>query len=146
MKSGGYRRRGFSLIELMMVVVVVGVLTLIAYPSYKSFVVRTSREAAESQLQELANLQEKIFLTSNAYTTRVTDPYNGQSGGGLGLASGQTVDSKYDIAFTTSTATEFTLRARPVSTTTQDGDGDIFIDHTGKRTWDKNGAGTLVPW
>ena len=136
------KARGFNLLELMIVVAVIGVLLKIAYPSYKNYIVRTSREAAESQLQQLANLEEKIFLNSSAYTTsgttvtNVTAAYNGQLTGGLGLTSGQTTDGKYNITATpAATATTFTLQAAPVAGTTQEGDGNVTIDQTGKRLW-----------
>jgi type IV pilus assembly protein PilE len=145
---------GFSFVELLVVVAVIGILAMMAYPSYKTHIVRTSREAAQAQLQQLANLEEKIFLTSSSYTavtggnseTNVTTAYNGQKTGGLGLATGKTVDGNYTIRLTTLTGTTFTLTASPISGTNQVGDGDITIDHTGKRLWNKGGSGTLVPW
>ncbi len=127
--------RGFTLIELMVAVAVIAILAAIAYPSYMKFVIRTSRQAAESQLQQLANLQEKIFLNSAAYTTSVTGTYTGFSGGGLGLTSGMTIDNNYTITLPSPSATAFTLTATPNTGTTQVGDGTITIDQTGNRVW-----------
>ena len=128
--------RGFTLIELMIVVAIVAILTMIAYPSYTKYIIRTSREAAQSQLLQLATSQEKIFLNSNAYTSSVSNAYTGAATGGLGVASGKTNDGKYTLpAPSNLTATTFTLTASPVGGSTQAGDGDITINQSGIRTW-----------
>jgi type IV pilus assembly protein PilE len=129
------KKSGFTLLELMIALAVVAILLMVAYPSYQTYIIRTSREAAESQLQQLANLQEKIFLNSSAYASSVTTAYNGTSSGGLGLTSGTTIDGKYTITLPTATASTFTLQAAPVTGTTQAGDGNITITHTGQRLW-----------
>jgi type IV pilus assembly protein PilE len=126
--------RGFTLIELMIVVVIVGILTLIAYPSYLRYIVRTSREAAQSQLLQLATLEEKIFLNSSAYTASVTGAYTGNATAGLGVTSGKSSDRKYTISAAAATTT-FTLTASPVAGTTQVGDGNITINQSGARAW-----------
>jgi type IV pilus assembly protein PilE len=126
--------RGFTLIELMIVVVIVGVLAKIAYPSYLKYIVRTSREAAQSQLLELSTVEEKIFLNSSAYTASVTGAYTGNAAGGLGVTSGNSNDGKYAISAAVATNT-FTLTATPIAGTTQVGDGNITIDQSGVRVW-----------
>jgi type IV pilus assembly protein PilE len=127
--------RGFTLIELMIVVAIVAILTMIAYPSYTKYIIRTSREAAQSQLLQFATSQEKIFLNSNAYTSSVTNAYTGAATGGLGVASGKSNDSKYTLSLGNPTATTFTLTASPVGGSTQAGDGNITINQSGIRTW-----------
>ena len=126
--------RGFTLIELMIVVVIVGVLARIAYPSYLKYIVRTSREAAQSHLLELSTVEEKIFLNSSAYTGSVTGAYTGNATGGLGMTSGKSNDGKYTISAAAATNT-FTLTATPVAGKTQVGDGNITIDQSGVRVW-----------
>jgi type IV pilus assembly protein PilE len=127
--------RGFTLIELLIVVAIVAVLTRIAYPSYIKYIIRTSREAAQSQLLELASSQEKIFLNSNTYTSSVTNSYTGAATDGLGVPSGMTTDSKYQLSIPVVTTTTFTLKAAAVTGSTQVGDGDITINEAGIRTW-----------
>lgn len=129
-----HRNIGFSLIELMVAMIIVGILAAIAIPSYSNYTIRGSRTAAQTELLELASIQEKIYLNSNAYTTSVTTGYNGTSAGGLGRTSGKTNDGKYDLAIS-GTAQAYTLTAAPVATGTQVNDGSISISENGQRLW-----------
>ena len=128
------RRRGFTLIELMIAVALVAILAAIALPSYTEYIKRSSRGAAQSELVELAAVQEKIFLNSNAYASSVTTAYSGSSTGGLGATTGLSRDSRYSFS-TTVNGASFTLTATPVSGSTQAGDGNLSIDAQGQRTW-----------
>ncbi len=58
---------GFTLIELMVVVVIVAVLTLVAYPAYQSFVVKANRAEAKSYLMDVAQMQQLYFNDSRTY-------------------------------------------------------------------------------
>ncbi|TXF11952.1 type IV pilin protein [Pelomicrobium methylotrophicum] len=129
--------RGFTLIEAMIVVVVLGILAVIAYPAYTNYIIRASREAAKGELLELASLQEKIYLNSGSYATSITAAYNGRSDGGLGKTSGRTNDGKYTLTITpTAGPTQtYTITATPVAGTSQAGDGVITISSDGSRTW-----------
>ncbi|WP_425513846.1 type IV pilin protein [Ferrigenium kumadai] len=126
------------MIELMIVVVIAGVLAAIALPSYKNHVVRGSRAAAQTELLELASLQERIYLNSNAYTANVATAYNGNATtGGLGKSGAKTSDGKYDITLT-GVGQTYTLSAKPVAGKTQEGDGCLTIQENGLRLWHQN--------
>ena len=131
------RTSGFTLIELMIVLIVIGILAAIAYPSYTAQVVRSSREAAKAELLQLANLQEKIYLNSSAYSNNMTIAYNGRSDGGLGKTSGLTDDGKYDLSVVAGggQAQTYTITATPRSGLTQAADGNLTITSDGSRTW-----------
>lgn len=60
--------RGVTLMELMIVVVIVSLLTAIAYPNYREFVARAKRNEAKSCLLQVATLQERFYLQNNTYT------------------------------------------------------------------------------
>lgn len=127
-------QKGFSLIELMVVVAIVGILGSIALPSYRNYVIKASRQAAQTELLELASLQEKIYLNSNGYSSSITSAYNGTSAGGLGVTSGKTKDGKYNLSLPAANQT-FTITATPVAGKTQVGDGNISISENGQRLW-----------
>ncbi len=143
------RMNGFSLIELLVAVVIVGILAAIAMPSYSNYVIRSSRAAAQTELLEMASLQEKIYLNSNAYTPNVTTGYNGTSTGGLGRTSGQTPDGKYALSLS-GVGQTYTLAATPVAGGKQAGDGCITIQENGLRQWHENNdacnSASPTPW
>ncbi len=60
-------QRGFTLIELMVVIAIVGLLFAIAVPSYTDFITRTKRATAKSFLVALADRQEQFFLDNKRY-------------------------------------------------------------------------------
>jgi len=142
-KHGG-ATRGFTLIELMITVAIVAILASIAYPSYTAHVVKSHRAAAQQELLELAALQEKIFLNSNAYSDNVSEAYTGQSSGGLGKTSGKTTDNRYTVSVAAAGGQSFTLTATPVTGTSQAGDGNLTIDSSGVRAWVKGSE--TKPW
>ena len=63
----GAFQRGFTLIELMVVIAIVGVLVAVAYPSYTDYVTRSKRATAKSFLVALADAQEHFFLDNKRY-------------------------------------------------------------------------------
>lgn len=120
----------------MITVVIVSILASIALPSYSRYVVDASREAAQTELLEMAAIQEKIYLNSNSYATAsdVTGAYNGQATGGLGWTA-NTKDGKYSLACSSCTQNVFSIQATPVANSTQAGDGTLEIRSTGERLW-----------
>lgn len=63
-----FHQRGFTLIELMIVVVVITILTAIALPSYQSYVMKSRRTDAKNGLLDLASREERYFSVNNTYT------------------------------------------------------------------------------
>jgi len=88
---------GFTLIELMIVVVIVGILATLSYPSYVHFVQRSDRSEAQTTLQDWANRQEVWRADHPAYSTNI-NPAN---------------TDKYSYSLV-STATSFTLTATAI--------------------------------
>lgn len=58
---------GFTLIELMIAVAIIGILASIAYPSYSSYVLKSRRATAQADLTELSQWLERQFTTNYSY-------------------------------------------------------------------------------
>ena len=121
------RQQGFTLVELMVAVVIVGILAAIAYPSYTEYLVRSNRSAAQTYLVELAQAQAQFMADTRGYASSVED---------LDLPVPDNVAAKYEIAIELDDGPPqaYTITATPVDGSSQAGDGALSIDQAGTRS------------
>jgi type IV pilus assembly protein PilE len=115
--------------ELMIVVVIVGILATLAYPSYREFAARAKRNEAKSALLQIATMQERFYLQNNSYTTVMTSL-------GFPVASNYTTDSgTYRVNVTAADANNFTANALYLNADNEAGKcGTFQIDGRGAKT------------
>jgi type IV pilus assembly protein PilE len=118
---------GFTLIELMIAVAVVGILAAIAYPSYQNQVRKGRMSQAQADLLEVAQFMERCFASNNTYQN-CASPIN---------ASPRTGTAYYGIRLVTPARTQFTVTATPNSNGGQDEQvcGTLTINQQGVRTF-----------
>lgn len=138
--------RGFTLIELMIIVAIVGVLAAIAYPAYTQYVVRAARADARVVLLEAAQWMERNYTLTQSYAINASNGAALTSAAltAIGLnRSPKTGAARYTISFTANpTATAFTLQAVPSGAQTSDTRcGTLSLDNLQRR--DKSGTGTV---
>jgi type IV pilus assembly protein PilE len=105
------RQRGFSLIELMIVIAIVAILAGVAYPAYTDYLKRGRRAEATGTLTALAAAQEQYFLTYKSYTSA-----------NLGYPSSE--NGYYDISVALgANRRTYTLSATPAGVQVVDNDG-----------------------
>lgn len=122
------RSKGFTLIELMIVVAIVGILVAIAYPSYQGYLQDARRADAQADLLELAQWMERQFTVNGVYTV---------SGGSPTLPfieSPKDGNNKYYDLSVSTTAAAFSLSAAPKGAQSTDGCGTLSVDQTGDTT------------
>lgn len=142
MKTRAYR--GFTLIELMIVVAIIGILAAIAYPSYQSYVESTRRGDAKGALMQFASAMERYYTQNSTYAG--ADDGNGVPGAppsGL-FPSEAPLDGNakfYDLVIQGLNNNSFTLRAIPKNA--QAGDGFLQLHSNGVREWDADDSGSI---
>lgn len=121
--------RGITLIELMIVIVVLGIIVAVAYPSYRDFAARAKRNEARSALLQIATNQERFYLNNNTYTNDLTQ---------LGFQTTPvftTETGSYNIQVTVANANTYTARASYLLGGNEAGNCPTFlIDATGSKT------------
>jgi type IV pilus assembly protein PilE len=121
--------RGFSLIELMIAVAIVGILVAIAVPSYQNHLRKGRRADAQAFITQVAQRQQQYLLDARTYAL------GGAALTELSLVAPTSVSEHYAVTVTPAAPTvppSFTVTATPTSTVQQP-DGTLTLTNTGAK-------------
>jgi type IV pilus assembly protein PilE len=131
------KNKGFTLVELMITVAIVGILASIAIPAYSDHVAKSRRADAKAALSQLAQAMERYYTEKSTYVGATVG-----SGANAIFPSEAPLDGGtkyYDLSISAQTATNFQVTATPKGP--QAGDGNLTLNLDGSKTW-----GTKTYW
>jgi type IV pilus assembly protein PilE len=131
--------RGFTLVEVIIVVLIISVLAAIAYPAYQDSVMRTRRNAVKACMSDASQFMERFYTTNLRYD---------QTAGGAAVvlppcAAGTDITNHYNVTLAAVGRTTYRIQATPIGlqAVRDTKCGTLGIDNTGAKT--KTGTDTV---
>ncbi|WP_305080550.1 type IV pilin protein [Microbulbifer guangxiensis] len=136
-------QRGFTLIELMIVVAIVAILAAVAWPSYQNQVRSTNRADAQGALMGLAQAMERHFTQNGNYLEAAA---GGADDGAPAIFPTQSPldgsNKSYNLTIDVSDEGDsYELFATPIAGTVQASDGPLRLSSSGEKAWDRDNDG-----
>lgn len=134
---------GFTLIELMIVVVIIGVLAAIAYPSYRQYVYKSRRSDAKAALSQVQLAEEKWRANNTSYTSLANLGFTVAADGNY-----YSPDQYYTLGVSNTSATTYTITATYAGLQTADTScKTLSIDQSSNKTATNSAnAASTVCW
>lgn len=118
-----HHSKGFTLIEIMIVVAIIGILSAIALPSYNEYIRRGHRAEARTGLLQAQQWLERAATATGTYPLGTAFP----------ATLGKVPSDRYDITLVSTTGAAYALTATPKGAQAGDKCGNYTLDHTGLR-------------
>ena len=139
-RSGlAYGQAGFTLIEVVVVVAMIGILTAIALPSYTAYINRSNRSEARSQLLMASQWMERVRNESGSYATFGALP-------NTLVQSPATGPAKYNIGVNVINPGSYILTATAVGVMAGDVCATMTLSNTGVRGFTGAGSSLETCW
>jgi type IV pilus assembly protein PilE len=120
---------GFTLIELMIVVAVIALLASIAIPSYRQYVIRANRSAAQSAMMDIANRQQQFLLANRAYADKAA-----LEASGYALPAEVSSNYSWAVNLPVDVTPRFVITLTPLAGSGQASDVTLTLDEQGRKT------------
>lgn len=122
-----HRNHGFTLVELLITVAIVGILTSIALPSYQQYIIRGNRSAAQSQMLDIANREQQFLFANRSYADKAA-----LTASGYVLPTAVSSKYSYDVTVANNASPpSFLITFTPSGS--QSTDGAITLDSLGNK-------------
>ena len=142
-----HRRRGFTLIELMIVLAILAIVLVVALPAYRGAVARSHRADAQATLLAFAQAMERRYQHHYNYAGAAAGSADTGAPAAATFPDRSPLEGRpvYDLTIEQVTLNPpyYRLRATPIAGGVQDGDGILQYDALGQRAWDADNSGAI---